>query len=77
MPIVASGPPVPAPANFHELRVLDDLSEGVQGWVIGDRNYWGPDKWEELALRGIRLLAPYKSAKREKEPWSQWLVQMR
>jgi len=66
-----------APANVHELSVLDNLSEGVQGWVIGDRNYWSPDKREELTLRGIRLLAPYKSAKREKKPWPRWLVQMR
>jgi len=66
-----------APANVHELHVLDDLSEGVQGWVIGDRNYWSPHKGEELALQGIHLLAPYKSAEREKRPWPRWLVQLR
>jgi len=66
-----------APANVHELHVLDDLCEGVQGWVIGDRNYWSPRKREELALQSIRLLAPYKSAKRERKPWPRWLIQLR
>ncbi|HFE39520.1 MAG TPA: hypothetical protein ENK06_14085 [Gammaproteobacteria bacterium] len=50
-----------APADIHELQVLGDLSTGVQGWVIGDRNYWNPTKREELASRGI-------SAKRDKKP---------
>lgn len=65
------------PANVHDLHALEDLVEGTSGWVLGDRNYWSPEKKEALAGRGVNLLAPYKSKKREKKRWPLWLVQKR
>lgn len=65
------------PANAHDLQALDDLTEAAQGWVLGDRNYWSPKKGAQLAQYGLTLLAPYKSAKRERKPWPRWLVQKR
>ncbi len=66
-----------APANAHDLRLAEELLEGAEGWALGDRNYWGPDLTERLGDEGLRLLAPYKSKKKEKEPWPRWLVQKR
>jgi hypothetical protein len=57
-----------APANVHELAVVPDLTAGTHGVVIGDRNYWSPPVTEELAQRGLALLAPYRSAKRDPTP---------
>jgi hypothetical protein len=65
------------PANIHDLQALDDLAEAAQGWVLGDRNYWSPEKSAELAEQGVTLLASYKSAKREWKHWPLWLIQMR
>lgn len=65
------------PANVHDLQALDNLAETAQGWILGDRNYWSPEKSAELAKQGLTLLAPYKSAKRERKPWPLWLTQMR
>jgi hypothetical protein len=65
------------PANSHDLHAVDDLLDGVSGWVLGDRNYWSPTKKEALAEQGILLEAPYKSKKREQQPWPRWLVQKR
>jgi hypothetical protein len=65
------------PANVHDLQALDDLAETAQGWVLGDRNYWSPAKSAELAEQGVTLLAPYKSAKRQRKPWPLWLIQKR
>lgn len=65
------------PANVHDLHALEDLMEGASGWVLGDRNYWSPEKKEALARQGVNLLAPYKSKKREKTRWPLWLVQKR
>jgi hypothetical protein len=31
-----------APANVHDLEAAEDLFDGVQGWALGDRNYWSP-----------------------------------
>src|ERR687886_2985937 len=66
-----------APADAHELSVAEELLEGAEGWVLGDRNYWSPRLSERLDEWGVKLLAPYKSKKREKEPWPRWLVQKR
>mgnify|MGYP000333046426 CR=1 FL=1 len=66
------------PANQHDLEVAEtDLLDGVQGWVLGDRNYWSPQRAEFLKRQGVHLVAPYKSAKREKHPWPRWLVWIR
>ena len=68
-----------APANTHDLPMAEELLEDAQGgWALGDRNYWSPELTERLGdEQGLRLLAPYKCRKREKESWSRWLVQKR
>lgn len=66
-----------APANAHELSVAEELLEGARGWALGDRNYWSPQLTKQLGEQRLDLLAPYKSKKREKEPWPRWLVQKR
>jgi hypothetical protein len=65
------------PANVHDLHVLEDLLDGATGWVLGDRNYWSPEKRAALAPQGMRLETPYKSKKRERQRWPLWLVQKR
>jgi hypothetical protein len=66
-----------APANAHDLPLAEELLEDAKGWALGDRNYWSPDLTKRLGGRGLRLLAPYKSKKKEKERWPRWLVQKR
>jgi hypothetical protein len=66
-----------APANIHDLHVAEELLEGTEGWVLGDRNYHSPKLTERLLGEGVRLLAPYKSKKKEKRPWPPSLVQKR
>ena len=44
---------------------------------MGDRNYWSADLPERLGDEGLRLVAPYKSKKKEKKPWPRWLTQKR
>jgi hypothetical protein len=66
-----------SPANVHELPVAERLLERAEGWALGDRNYWSPVLSAKLAEQGLRLLAPYRSAKREKTRWPLWLVQKR
>jgi Transposase DDE domain len=59
-----------APANTHELSVLPELVESTGGGLaIGDRNYWSPEKREELAAtEGVELLAPYRTKKHDPNP---------
>ncbi len=66
-----------APANAHDLRLAEELLEDARGWALGDRNYWSPDLTERLGSEGLGLLVPYKSKKREEEPWPRWLTQKR
>jgi hypothetical protein len=66
-----------APANAHELAVAEHLFDGVRGAALGDRNYWSPALAGRLAERGLKLLAPFRSAKREKKRWPLLLVQTR
>lgn len=66
-----------APANVHELRVAEDLLEGVTGDALGDRNYWSPPLTERLEAGGLRLLAPFRKATREPKPWPRRLVNTR
>lgn len=66
-----------APANVHELTVAEHLLESTRGHVLGDRNYWSPVLSARLAECGLKLLAPYRSAKREKKRWPPLLVQTR
>jgi hypothetical protein len=58
-----------APANAHELGVLPELLERSHGVGVGDRNYWSPERREELARSmGVTLLAPYRNKKRDPNP---------
>lgn len=65
------------PANIHDLKVAEDIFESVQGWVLGDRNYWSPELKEQGLQQGLVWLTPFKSAKREKKPWPKWLSHKR
>jgi hypothetical protein len=64
-------------AHVHELVVAERLLADARGWVLGDRNYWSPVLRQKLAAQGLRLLAPYRSARREKKRWPLFLVQKR
>jgi hypothetical protein len=64
-------------ANVHELPVAERLLARATGWALGDRNYWSPALAQKLSARGLRLLAPYRSAKREKQRWPLFLVRKR
>jgi hypothetical protein len=66
-----------APANAHDLRLAEELLEETKGWALGDRNYWSPELTQRLEDEGLRLLAPYKSKKREGASWPRWLTQKR
>jgi hypothetical protein len=57
-----------APANASELSVLPDLTEQTTGTVLGDRNYWSPRTKEELSQKGVMLIAPFRSARRDLTP---------
>jgi hypothetical protein len=66
-----------APANVHDTEAADELLQGVQGWALGDRNYWKPDWQLALQEQGLSLLAPFKSAKRQMFRYPHWLVEKR
>jgi len=57
-----------APANAHELSVVPELTEHTSGLLVGDRNYHPPRTRQELEGKGIELLAPYSSKKRDPHP---------
>jgi len=65
------------PANVSDVEGAYDLLAERKGWTLGDRNYWSPALFEACEKQGLALLAPYKSAKREKHPWPKALGQMR
>lgn len=64
-------------ANVSDLAAARDLTEGVRGWLLGDRNYWSPLFREEMARQGLEALTPYKSFRRERKPWPRRLTQLR
>jgi DDE family transposase len=66
-----------APANIHDTEGAEEVLEGVAGFVLADRNYWKPELSQRLMKHGLCLLAPYKSAKRQKQPWPRFLTHMR
>jgi hypothetical protein len=66
-----------APANRHDTQGAEELLEGARGYVLGDRNYWNPGLSDRLKANGLWLLAPYKSAKRERQPWPRRLKHVR
>ena len=67
-----------AAANVHELAVVPVLAEQTSGTLVGDRNYWAPALAAESYTRGVAVLAPYRSAKRDPHPrWSARLSRVR
>lgn len=66
-----------APANVHELRAAEDQLAGAWGYALGDRNYWSPTLAEQFRAGGLRLLAPFRKASRERKPWPRRLVNTR
>lgn len=66
-----------APANLHDTEGAEELLQGVYGFALADRNYWKPELFERLKANGLQLLAPYKSAKRQKQPYPRYLTHMR
>ncbi len=56
------------PANVHDLAVVEDLTEGLSGWILGDRNYWSPALRDRLTAQNLTLVTPDKSAQREPSP---------
>ncbi len=57
-----------APANAADVTTLPELVAGTHGFVIGDRNDWSSTLTDELRARGVAVLAPYRSAKRDPAP---------
>ena len=57
-----------APANVSELAAVPALAEGTSGLLLGDRNYHAPRLTDELAGRGVRLVAPFRWASRDPDP---------
>ena len=51
-----------APANVHEGEVVWDLTAGISGLLLGDRNYWLPTLQAALRKAGIILQAPFRKA---------------
>jgi Transposase DDE domain len=66
-----------APANIHDLEMAKEVLEGAAGWALADRNYWAPELAADLKAHGIQLLAPYRKASCEKQPWPRFLSHMR
>ena len=66
-----------APANVNDTEAADELLQGVQGWVLADRNYWKPEWQVSLKERNLFLLAPFKSAKHQPFHYPHWLVEKR
>jgi hypothetical protein len=66
-----------APANVHDTESAEELLQGVQGWALGDRNYWKPSLQLALKAQGLSLISPYRSAKRQKFHYPHWLVEKR
>ena len=66
-----------APANIHDTEGAEELLQDVYGFALADRNYWKPELMARLKTQGLQLLAPYKSAKRQKQPYPRFLTHMR
>jgi hypothetical protein len=65
------------PANVHDTAVVDDLTEQFTGTLLADRNYWSPKLTRCLQAQHIILLTPYKSSRRQRQPYPYWLTNLR
>lgn len=64
-------------ANVHELTVAEELLARAKGFCLGDRNYHSPGLRAKLKGRGLQLIAPFRSRKREPKPFPPWLTCVR
>jgi hypothetical protein len=64
-------------ANVHEVPVAVDMLSTAKGFVLADRNYWNPDVFAEMKKQHLFWVAPYKSSKREKQPFPRYLKHKR
>lgn len=64
-----------ASANVHDTRVALEITDGAEGFGLGDRNYWSPRLFEELRQQRKLLIAPGK--KGASPHWSLVLTQKR
>ena len=65
------------PANVHDTAAVEDLTEQFSGVLLGDRNYWSPKLTVRLHTQDVTLLAPYKSSRRQQQPYPYWLTNLR
>jgi hypothetical protein len=67
-----------APAEEAEGDALEEMTQEKVGRVLGDRNYWMPERQRRLLQRGIKVVAPYKHKTKDPNPdWSRALSPMR
>jgi hypothetical protein len=67
-----------APANEQDIRVIPEVVKDWIGTVMGDRNYWSPLLFEELARKGVKLIAPYRRKSKDPNPaWSKSINHVR
>ena len=65
------------PAKVHDMAAVEDLTEQFTGTLLADRNYWSPKLTKRLQTHAITLLAPYKSSRRQPQPYPYWLTNLR
>jgi hypothetical protein len=65
-----------APAHLSDTAGAEKVLQGVAGYVLADRNYWKPELSQRLKRYELYLLAPYKSAKHQKQPYPRYLTHM-
>jgi hypothetical protein len=56
------------PGNGQELAAAEDSTAGTSGVGIGGRNFLAPRLREQLAQRGVELLAPFRCRKQDPQP---------
>lgn len=64
-------------ANVHEVPVAVDMLASSKGFVLADRNYWNPEVFAEMEKHHLYWLTPFKSSKREKQPFPKHLKHKR
>lgn len=65
------------PANVPDTVAAEAMLMGITGQVLADRNYWKPVLRDRLQEQQLTLLAPFSTAKHEKEPWPRQLTRKR
>jgi hypothetical protein len=64
-------------ANVPDVAAAPYVLADATGVALGDRNYWSPELTRTLARDGVVLLAPFRTASREKRKWPRWLTNTR